>query len=184
LEIYSNSPITADDAAVKKIFASYRFDEDYSPQFGDVLLYAQILYQAQMYEAAAPIFEAALVKLKENPDAAGKMMKDARTATRVVTDQAGMAYGMSGDTPKARRLFEKAIVQDPDYPMYYYNLACADAEEKNLAGARNYLQQAFARKANVISGEAMPDPTKDDSFLPYRDNKDFWTFLESLQAKK
>jgi hypothetical protein len=41
--------------------------------------------------------------------------------------------------------------------------------EKNLAGAKNHLQQAFARKANVIDGEALPDPTKDDSFLPYRD---------------
>lgn len=184
LEVYGGSPITADDDVLKKIFASYRLDENYAPQFRDVFLYAQILYQARMYKAAAPTFEAALAKLKEDPGAAARMMKDARTATRVVTDQAGMAYGMSGDIQKARSLFEKAIVEDPDYPMYYYNLACADAEEKNLAGARDHLQQAFARKANVISGEAMPDPTKDDSFLPYRNNKEFWTFLENLQSKK
>jgi Tfp pilus assembly protein PilF len=145
-----------------------------------VFLYATLLYQARMYKAAAPIFEMALVKLKEDPGIAARMMKDTRTATRVVTDQAGMSYGMSGDIPQARRLFEKAIAEDPDYPLYYYNLACADAEEKNLVGARNHLQQAFARKANVISGENMPDPTKDDSFLPYRDNKEFWAFLESL----
>jgi tetratricopeptide (TPR) repeat protein len=181
LEVYSDSPITADDAVVQKIFASYRFDQNYSPQFDGVLFYAQTLYQARMYKAAAPMFEAALAKLKENPDIAAKMMRDKKTATRVVIDQAGMAYGMSGDIQKARGLFEKAIVEDPDYPMYYYNLACADAGEKNLAGARTHLQQAFARKANVISGEAMPEPTKDDSFLPYRDNKEFWTFLETLR---
>lgn len=183
LEVYSNSPITADDDVLKKIFASYRLDENYSPQFRDVFLYAQILYQARMYKAAAPTFEAALAKLKEDPGAAARMMKDTKTATRVVTDQAGMAYGMSGDIQKARSLFEKAIVEDPDYAMYYYNLACADAEEKNLAGARNHLQQAFARKANVIAGETLPDPTKDDSFLPYRANKEFWAFLETLQQK-
>jgi tetratricopeptide (TPR) repeat protein len=181
LEVYSDSPITAEDAIVRKIFASYRLDQNYSPQFDSVLFYAQTLYQGRMYKAAAPMFEFALVKLKENPDLAAKMMRDKKTATRVVTDQAGMAYGMSGDIQKARSLFEKAIVEDPDYPMYYYNLACADAEEKNLAGARNHLQQAFARKANVISGEAMPDPTQDDSFLPYRDNQGFWTFLETLR---
>ncbi len=134
-----------------------------------------------MYEAAAPIFEVALVKLKENPDMAAKMMGDTKTAKRVITDQAGMAYGISGDITKARHLFERAFVDDPDYPLNYYNLACADAEEKNLADARTHLQQAFARKANVIAGEAMPDPTKDDSFLPYRGNKEFWAFLESLQ---
>jgi len=184
LEVYSDSPITTDDATVRKIFESYRFDQNYSPQFDGVLFYAQTLYQAHMYTAAAPMFEAALAKLKENPDMAAKMLRDKRTATRVVTDQAGMAYGMSGDLQKARSLFEKAIIEDPDYPMYYYSLACADAEEKNLSGARSHLQQAFARKENAIAGEAMPDPTKDDSFLPYRDNKEFWTFLQSLQAKK
>jgi tetratricopeptide (TPR) repeat protein len=184
LEVYSDTPISADDDIPKKMFASYRLDETYSPQFSDMLLYGQILYQARMYKAAAPTFETALAKLRENPSAGATMMRDAKTATRVVTDQAGMAYGMAGDIPKARSLFERAIVDDPEYPMYYYNLACADAEEKNLAGAKNHLQQAFARKANVIAGEAMPDPTKDDSFLPYRDNREFWTFVKGLQASK
>lgn len=180
LEVYSDSPIASGDADVKNIFASYQLDEHYSPKFNDVFLYAQMLYKAQNYKAAAPIFELALAKIKDDPDLATRMMRDTRTATRVATDQAGMSYGMSGDIPKARKLFEKAIVEDPEYPLYYYNLACADAEEKNLTSARNHLQQAFARKANVISGETMPDPTKDDSFLPYRDNKEFWTFVKSL----
>jgi len=91
---------------------------------------------------------------------------------------------MSGSLEKARAIFEDAKKTDPDYPMYYYNLACADAEEKNLGNARIHLQQAFARKANVISGEKMPDPTTDDSFLPYKDQRDFWTFLEQLKSGK
>ena len=99
---------------------------------------------------------------------------------RVATDQAGMAYGISGDTAKARSIFESAIAKDPNYPMYYYNLACADAQEKKLADARIHLQQAFARKGNMLPGEVFPDPSKDDSFLPYRNDKDFWKFVESL----
>src|ERR1700691_6550284 len=86
-----------------------------------------------------------------------------------------------GATPLVRTLFEKGIAEDPDYPMYYYNLACADAEEKNLSDARKHLIEAYARKANVNVGESMPDPTKDDSFLPYQSNKDFWTFLSGLK---
>ncbi|MGB8967621.1 MAG: tetratricopeptide repeat protein, partial [Candidatus Sulfotelmatobacter sp.] len=177
LELYSNAPVSSEDEDVKKILASYQLGEDYIPKFNDVLLYAQVLYNARMYKAAAPVFEMALAKVGENPGPRAKTMR------RVVTDQAGMSYGMSGDIAKARAIFEKASVEDPDYPMYYYNLACADAEEKNLASARNNLQKAFDRKANVIPGEKMPDPTTDDSFLPYRENKEFWAFLEGLHAK-
>jgi tetratricopeptide (TPR) repeat protein len=177
LEFYSDAPIGGGDFGLKKIFASYQFDPEYVPQFRDVFAYAQILYNSHQYAAAAPIFELALGTLRERPEA------DMRTMTRVITDQAGMAYGISGDTSKARTLFERAIAEDPDYPLYYYNLACTDAGEKNLKAARAHLQKAFERRSNVLPGESMPDPTKDDSFLPYRDDKDFWAFLNSLGSK-
>jgi len=172
LEFYSEAPINPEDSDLKKIFQSYHFDPNYTPQFNDVFLYGQILYRDGMYKAAAPIFEQSLTKLKDD--------RSLQTMRRVATDQAGMAYGISGDTSKARSLFESAIARDPDYPMYYYNLACADAQEKKLADARIHLEQAFARKENTIPGEALPDPSKDDSFLPYRNEKDFWKFIESL----
>jgi tetratricopeptide (TPR) repeat protein len=172
LELYSDTPITPEAPDIKNIFQSYHFDPSYFPQFNDVFLYAQMLYRNGMYKAAAPIFELSLTKLKDD--------KSQETMRRVATDQAGMSYGISGDISKARSLFESAIARDPDYPMYYYNLACADAEEKKLADARIRLQQAFARKANMIPGESLPDPSKDDSFLPYRKDKDFWEFVESL----
>jgi len=175
LEFYSDTPIVVDDADMTKIFASYRLEPQYVPGFGDSFLYAQILYQHRMYKAAGPLFEQALTKLPDSGRADSKTMK------RVVTDQAGMAYGISGDAAKARTIFEAAIATDPDYPIYYYHLACADAEENKLADAKTHLQQAFARKANVLPGEAMPDPTTDDSFLPHRDNEEFWKFIQGLR---
>jgi hypothetical protein len=178
LEFYSDTPISAGDADLKKIFASYQFDENYAPGFNDAFVYAQILYNAHLYKAAAPIFETALAQLKQAPGV------DVSTMKRVVTDQAGMAYGMSGNIKKARTIFENGIGEDPGYPMYYYNLACADAEEKNLDDARKHLREAFDRKTNVLHGESMPDPTTDDSFLPYRDNKDFWALLEGLRSNR
>jgi hypothetical protein len=174
LEVYSSTPITPEDPDVKKIFSSYQLDEHYVSKLQDVFLYAQILYNAHMYKAAGPIYEIALAKVGEAPG-------NSKTMIRVLTDQAGMSYGMSGDISKARALFEKGIAEDPDYPLYYYNLACADAEEKNLTGARKHLQEAFARKANVVPGEKMPNPSLDDSFVPYRHNKEFWAFIETLR---
>jgi hypothetical protein len=175
LEFYDEDPITAEDPKLAKILAGYRLDANYAPKFQDQFLYAQTLYEAHMYQAAAPIFEEALASLDQ------EHVENIETMRRVTTDQAGMSYGISGNIPKARTIFEKAIAQDPDYPLYYYNLACADAEENKLNDARTHLQEAFARKENVLRGESMPDPSKDDSFLPHQNNKDFWKFVESLR---
>lgn len=99
---------------------------------------------------------------------------------RVMRDQAGMSYGIAENDREARSLFEEGVAKDPDDPMNYYNLACADAGENKLAAARAHLH----RKANMISGERLPLPTKDDSFLPYKGNKEFWSFLQKLEATK
>jgi hypothetical protein len=180
LEFYSTKPIEAQDVDLKMILSSYLLDESHAPTVSDIFLYAEILFRKQMFKAAAPLFEAALARVTVD----GAPFPSVKTARRVITDQAGMSYGMSGDIGRARAIFEKAIALDSDYPMYYYNLACADAEEKKLGQARLHLQAAFARKANMISGEPMPIPTKDDSFLPYREDKDFWTFLEHLETSR
>ena len=177
LEVYSSESIRSDDPSLLKIFQSFQLDEGYQPQFRDTFFFAQVLYSRQQYAAAAPYFEQALAQV---PEVKGF---DSKTWRRVATDQAGMSYGMSGDLKKARAILENAIAKDPDYPLYYYNLACADAGEKNLSDARKHLEQAFARKANAVAGEKLPDPTQDDSFTPYKDDKEFWSFLEGLRAK-
>jgi tetratricopeptide (TPR) repeat protein len=178
LEVYSTQTIRDEDPELLQIFQSFQLDEHYQPGFNDVFFYAQALFNTQQYAAAGPLFERAVTLAKDSKGVDLKLWR------RTAADQAGMSYGLSGDTTKARAIFEAAIVKDPDYPIYYYNLACADAQEKNLPDARKHLQLAFDRKANTLPGEKMPDPTTDDSFTPYRDDKDFWLFLEGLRAKK
>jgi len=177
LEFYSHDPISEDDADLKEGFRSFQLDPGYAPQFGDLALYAQILFQEHEYRAAAPIFEKALAVVPSD----GGLFPSAELARRVIRDQTGMSYGVSGELAKARRIFEEGTVKDPDYPMNYYNLACADASENKLSEARIHLQQAFDRKANVNPGETLPVPTQDDFFLPYKSNQEFWIFLERLQ---
>lgn len=178
LEVYSTEAIRSEDPEVLQIFQSFLLDEHYQPGFNDVFFYGQILFNAKEYAAAGPIFERALGMAKDSKGVDLKLWR------RIAADQAGMSYGMSGDAKRARAIFEAAIARDPDYPMYYYNLACADAQEKNLADARKQLQLAFDRRANTMPGESMPDPTTDDSFTPYSGDTDFWSFLEGLKAKR
>jgi tetratricopeptide (TPR) repeat protein len=110
--------------------------------------------------------------------------KDNLPQRRVATDNMGMALGMSGEVDAARKVFLDAVKKDPDYPLYYFNLACADAEQGDAANARIHLQQAFDRRANTIQGEKLPDPTKDDSILKLKDDKTFWAFVETLSVSK
>jgi len=178
LEFYSSKAISDEDADLKKVFLSYRLDANYTPQFSDVVLYAQVLFLHHDYRAAAPIFEKGLTMVPSG----GAPFTSATVARRIMRDQAGMSYGISGDLAKSRSIFEKGIADDPDYPLNYYNLACADASEKRLSDARLHLKQAFDRKANMNPGDSMPIPTQDDSFLPYKNNREFWTFLQGLKA--
>jgi tetratricopeptide (TPR) repeat protein len=178
LEFDSIEPIRETDADLAAIFASYQLDPAYTPAFVDVFQYAQVLYQTDQLKAAAPVFEKALAMMP--PDGAPFVSK--KVAVRVVTDQTATSYGAAGNLAKARSILNAAIAADPEYPLYYYNLACADAGEKNLAAARRHLQQAFARRGNVNPGESMPDPTGDDSFQPYKGNKEFWSFLAGLNG--
>jgi len=91
--------------------------------------------------------------------------------------------GLLGNIGRARVLFERGIAEDLDYPLHYYNLACTDASERNRKAAREHLQKAFARKANVVPGEMMPDPMADDSFLSSDGDKELWALLQALSPK-
>ena len=102
------------------------------------------------------------------------------TLFRYLNDQASMSYGISGDLKRSREINQAAIAKDPDYPLYYYNLACADAESGKATDAQTHLKQAFDRRANTLPGEKLPDPAQDDSILKLKKNKEFWDFVQTL----
>jgi tetratricopeptide (TPR) repeat protein len=99
---------------------------------------------------------------------------------RILVDQLVIAYGMSGDLKKVHTLLDDAIRQDPDYPLNYYNLACAFAEEGDKSKMLANLSTAFQHKNHVLKGEQMPDPRSDDSFQKYVHDEDFVKLMKQL----
>jgi hypothetical protein len=158
--------------STSSLFSSAVFDATRPPDFFARFRYATVLFDHHAFGAAAPIYAAAL-SLVDKVD-------DSLKWRRVATDQASMAYGIAGDLKTSRAINVAAIARDPDYPLYYYNLACADAEEGNAPAAREHLQQAFDRRANTLPGEKMPDPTHDDSIVKLKHDKPFWSFVQAL----
>ena len=164
---------SSDDSLIAAQEQTFTFDPDYSPSAVDYYTMGSIFYNVtRSSESAAIYYQRALDTLPSDSPLKFK---------RVIIDQLAMSYGISGQIKRSRTINEEAIKTDPDYPLYYYNLACADAEQGKAADAKIHLQQAFDRKANTIPGETLPDPTKDDSFLKLKKNKDFWAFVETLK---
>jgi tetratricopeptide (TPR) repeat protein len=104
-----------------------------------------------------------------------------RNSWRVLIDQLGMSYGLSGELGKAKDLFEWAIAQDAEYPMFYYNLACTFAEMGDLDRALGNLRLAYQTKGNMLPKETFPDPQKDPSFKKLYKDKRYRTELEKLK---
>lgn len=106
-----------------------------------------------------------------------------KTFWKVLIDNLGMAYGITGDLEKAKDTFEYGISKDPDYPLFYYNLACTYGEMKEMDKAIKYLKLAFERRENMIPGEKMPNPATDSSFKRFTDNERFQATLKELEQK-
>ncbi len=99
---------------------------------------------------------------------------------RVLLDNLSIAYGITGDVAHARETLNYGVSKDPDYPLFYYNLACAAAGKGDIPVTEKYLTLAFERRNNVIPGETFPDARVDDSFQKLLLQKEFRQFLNSL----
>jgi tetratricopeptide (TPR) repeat protein len=173
IEVYADPRTTLDLDKGSSFITRQKYDPNYVPTSKDKFIYAEVLYRGHQYKAAAPIYSDFLNSIPN--DQANLLQR------RIATDNMGMALGMSGDVDGARKVFQEAVSKDPAYPLNYYNLACADAEQGDAAQAKMHLQQAFERKANTLPGEHMPDPTKDDSILKLKSDKNFWAFVQTLK---
>jgi len=137
---------------------------------------ASRFYLQHDFKRAIPPYQQALDREKANRTLGDSLW-------RVLIDNLGMSYGISGDLPKAKATFEYGLSKDPKYPMFHYNLACTFAEMNDVDKAILSLQQAFQYKQNMIKGERFPDPWKDDSFRRFMNNEKFVSALTEMAKR-
>ena len=125
------------------------------------------------YKRTIPPYQKALDREKANRTLS-------ETLWRVLVDNLGMAYGISGDLPKAKSTFEYGLSKDPKYPMFHYNMACTYAEMNDVDKTIAALKQAFEYKENMIKGEPFPDPWTDDSFQRFMKDDKFVNALKEM----
>jgi predicted Zn-dependent protease len=133
----------------------------------------QSLYMQKKYAESIAPFD----KARELEASGLKLTSDQH---HILIDQLVIAYGISGNLKKVHALLDDAIRQDPDYPLNYYNLACAYAGEDDKPKMLANLSLAFQHKDHVLKGEQMPDPRADDSFQNYVHDADFVKLMKQL----
>ena len=156
----------------KETLLTLTFEPGLKPTFDDAFAYAEVESRKHQYASAAAAYRSALALIDQSVDP--------QKFRRVVTDQLAMSLGLSGDLSGSREVNEAAIKKDPDYPLYYYDLACADAEAGNARAAQELLQQAYDRRSHVIPGEPFPNPTADDSLQKLRGDTAFWGLAQRI----
>lgn len=123
----------------------------------DYLGQASQYYMDGEYKKAIPFYEKAL-------DLEKKDRKLKKELWFVLVDNLAISYGITGDIEKSQKVLEYGIKLEPEYPMFYYNMACGYGETNDEDNAIQNLQLAFKYKKNMIEGETLPDPAKDSSF--------------------
>jgi len=128
---------------------------------------------AHQYREAIPPYQKAFEIEKSTPSLD-------KNHWRVLIDNLSMAYGIAHDLSSAREALTYGVTKDPDYPLFYYNLASVAAEKGDLLDTENYLKLAFERRENLIPGETFPDARVDDSFQTLLLQREFRQFLAAL----
>ena len=165
---------TGDKDPLKPILNRIRINKAYTPTSADRLEFGNIYFHRQEFTKAIPQYEKALDMEKQQPSLG-------RSTWIVLVDHLGMSHGISGGLAKSQQLYEWAVTKEPEYPMFYYNLACTFAEMNNLEKALENLRLAYKFKNNSLPGESVPNPRTDSSFAKYIDAPLFITELNKMK---
>ena len=153
--------------------AQEQSEQKANPETMEYLRQGSVFYLQDDFKKAIPPYQKAFDLEKVKPSLN-------KTLWRVLIDNLGMSYGITGDLKKAKETFEFGLSKDPKYPMFHYNMACTYAEMNDVDHAILYLKQAFEYKENMIKGEPMPDPSTDSSFQRFLKNDKFVKALRGL----
>ena len=131
----------------------------------EILEYGVTLYRGKSYPEAIECLQ----KWMQN-DQCGKM-KDSKH--RMATVALGIAYGSYGRFEDSRKVFEDALLKDPEYPLFHYNLASACAGQGDFPKALEHLKLTLKFRDNMDTDVQLPNPGNDPAFKELSSKPDF-----------
>ncbi len=132
-------------------------------------------YMGKNFQEAIPLYKAVF-------DAETKTPVLPRLYWYVLVDCLGMAYGMTGQIDAAEKMFLYGIANDPEYPLFHFNMACVYAGRNDLDQCLKHLANAYKYHKNTMPNETFPDPLTDDSFTGFLKNEKFTSRINELKT--
>lgn len=156
----------ADDMAINKLIKSIKLKKPYTPNSLDNAFFGSYFFDQNEYAKAIKFLNKAITLEKRKPSLE-------KNIWRIVVDNLGMSYGITKKYSLAQKTYDYALAIDPEYPMFFYNLACLNAEMAKPDKALEYLGKTYEFRANMIPGEKFRDIRKDSSFVSLLKNPKF-----------
>jgi tetratricopeptide (TPR) repeat protein len=134
---------------------------------------ADMNFMLRKYSVSAKYY----AKARELDDKNHELDKAGR---RDMFDQLGLSYALDAEYKLAETVYQDALKEDPEFPMFHYNLACVYAESHKFPDALEHLKKAWEFKDNMPAGQPFPDPRKDNSWREYLDNPRFQEVVREM----
>jgi tetratricopeptide (TPR) repeat protein len=166
--------VPGEEGLFKQILGSVKFNDSYNPTALDLFEFGNLSFFRKDFPEAISYYRRALELDKHRKNLG-------REPWLTLVDHLGMAYGLSGDFTKAKQTYEWAISQESEYPIFFYNLACACAEMNKMDEALSNLRLAYKCKGNLLPDQEFPNPRSDSSFKKYLKNKMFMAELQKME---
>ncbi|HEX5399971.1 MAG TPA: tetratricopeptide repeat protein [Verrucomicrobiae bacterium] len=174
VQISKNDFKPADEPVLQSIVGAIRFNDSFAPDVGDLVAWGGFYMLNQKYADAIRCYEKAMEMEKPGPTL------DRRQRVFLLDDLI-ICHGNLGHIQKAKELSELGLQQEPDYPSFYYNLACSYAELGNRDLALENLKKAFQNKDKLLPGDKLDNPKADPSFSKYTSDPGFVEFFGKLK---
>jgi tetratricopeptide (TPR) repeat protein len=138
---------------------------------------AEHSYMQEDYKTAAKVFQKAL-----DLEIAQRAMN--RDQFRMLVVSLGMASIQARDPQRANAALQRAIADDPQYPLFYYLAAGIHADKGEKDECLKLLRLAYRYEDNMIPGDGLlPDPLEGDLFRRFVNDQEFLRAVREMQRR-
>lgn len=171
-----------DEKAFEQVISSVRMDANKSGLKGSeegtenssvLMAEGTELYAQANYGRALPFYQGAFDLERKTRTFDKDLFLD-------LTSRLAFCYRLSGNLVKARETLEYGLLQDPEYPLFHYDMACVEAQMGKMDETLGQLREAYKYRRNASPGQMPPDPTEDSCFQKFANDPRFATTVEKL----